>query len=304
MSGSQQLRRPQTSTDFQHGTRAINNVNRQISDSDLHEAARSGSLSKAQEAVSANRELLRRQNAQGNLPLHLAVEGGHKMVAMYLVGEYPQGSYVLNAERSSPLYLAVEGRHSELVDFVFRKLASDPDLISKIKKGKSIVHAAILNHSQEMLQMIRKHQPELIIKGRDAEGRTPLSCAAYYGFADMVEYLLKAFPESKSELDEDKDRSHAVHKACLRGHIEVLKVFHACFPKSFSAVDRYGQTILHVAAKEPKDKLKEVVSYLVGLQGIGKDLLSIEDENGCIPLDLALSSKNHQIVEILRQRNA
>lgn len=223
------------------------------------------------------------------------------MVAMYLVGEYPQGSCTLNAERLSPLYHAVEGRHLELVDFMFVKLASDPDLISKIKKGKSIVHAAIANHNQEMLQMIHKHQPELIIKARDAEGRTPLSCAAYNGFADMVEYLLKEFPKSKSDLDEDKDRSHAVHKACLRGHIEVLKVFHAYFPKSFRAVDRYGRTILHVAAKEAKDKLEEVVSYLVGLHGIGTELLSIEDEDGCIPLDLARRSMNHQIVKILQQ---
>ena len=156
----------------------------------------------------------------------------------------------------------------------------------------------------EMLQMIHKHQPKLISKARDAEGRTPLSWAAYNGFADMVEYLLREFPKSKSDRDEDKDRSHAVHKACLRGHIEVLKVFHAYFPKSFRAVDRYGQTILHFAAKEPKDKLKEVVSYLVGLHGIGKELLSMEDENGCIPLDLARSNKNRQIVEILQQYNA
>ncbi|KAJ8431587.1 hypothetical protein Cgig2_025629 [Carnegiea gigantea] len=304
MHRSQQLYRPQTSTDFQNGTRAVNNVNPQINDTDLHKAAQSGSLNKAREAVSANRELLRRQNAQGNLPLHLAVEVGHKKVAMYLVEEYPQGSYTLNAECLSPLCLAVEGRHLDLVDFMFRNLASDPDLISEIKKGKSIVHAAIVNHNQEMLQMIRKHQPELIKKARDAEGRTPLSCAAYNGFADMVEYLLKEFPKSKSDFDGDKNRSHAVHKACQRGHIEVLKVFHAYFPKSFRAQDRYGQTILHLAAKEPKDKLKEVVSYLVGLPGVGEELLSIDDENGCIPLDLARSNKNHQIVEILQQYNA
>ena len=146
LSSHQQPRRPQANTDFQRGTRAITNP--QIIDTDLHEAARSGNLSKAQEAVSAKRELLKRQNAQGNLPLHLAIQGGHKTVAMYLVGEYPQGSYELNAERLSPLYLAVQARQLELVDSMFQKLASDPNLISRLKQGKPIVHAAIINHHQ------------------------------------------------------------------------------------------------------------------------------------------------------------
>ena len=153
----------------------------------------------------------------------------------------------------------------------------------------------------EMLQVIRKHQRELIMETHDAEGRTPLSCAAYHGFVDMVEYLLKKSPKLISVRDKDKDLSYAVHKACLRGHIEVLKAFHAYLPKSLLVRDRCGLTILHVAAKVSQDKLKDVVSYLVGLHEIGQKLLSIKDEDECSPLDLAVSCKNHQIIKILRQ---
>jgi len=150
----------------------------------------------------------------------------------------------------------------------------------------------------EMLKAILMQQSDLI-STYDEAGRTPLSYAAYKGFEDMVEYLLKEFPKSISE--RDKDSSHAVHKACLGGHINVLKVFHLYFPKSLLVADRNGRTILHVAAKEHRDKLIDVVSYLVRLPEIGKQLLCKSDDEGDTPLALASESNNRQIQTILQQ---
>lgn len=150
----------------------------------------------------------------------------------------------------------------------------------------------------ELLQTILTRQPDLI-NAHDEAGRTPLSCAARCGYADLVEYLLREFPISISK--RDKDSSYAVHKACLGGHIDVLKVFHSYSPKSLLVQDRNGRTILHVAAKEHRDKLKHVVTYLVALPDIGKQLISKTDEEGDTPFALALESNNRQIQKILKQ---
>lgn len=167
-----------------------------------------------------------------------------------------------------------------------------------VGQGIPVVHAAIMDRNQELLQTILTRQPDLI-NAHDEAGRTPLSCAARCGYADLVEYLLKEFPISISK--RDKDSSYAVHKTCLGGHIDILKVFHLYSPKSLLVQDRNGRTILHVAAKEHRDKLKHVVTYLVALPDIGKQLVSITDEDGKTPFAVASKNDNRQIQKILEQ---
>jgi ankyrin repeat protein len=112
----------------------------------------------------------------------------------------------------------------------------------------------------------------------------------------MIGFLLKSFPESKKYPNTDK--TYPIHKACLGGDVNVLREFYNNFPKSVSIVDRQGQTVLHLAAKERGNKLKEVVIYLLSLPE-GKKLINMKDENGNVPLDLAKSSNNHEVERVI-----
>uniref|UniRef100_A0A803L822 Uncharacterized protein n=2 Tax=Chenopodium quinoa TaxID=63459 RepID=A0A803L822_CHEQI len=157
------------------------------------------------------------------------------------------------------------------------------------------VRAAIANQNQEMLATILESQPDLI-KSFDEEGLTPLSYAASKGIVEIVLYFLENFP--KTTYLRNKDKSYPIHKACLGGHVRVLEKFHSKFPTSLNSVDNHGRTILHIAAKERGNKLKHVVVYLLTLRE-GRELISKKDENYCTPLDLARSSRNGEVEELI-----
>ncbi|XP_021729889.1 protein ACCELERATED CELL DEATH 6-like [Chenopodium quinoa] len=157
------------------------------------------------------------------------------------------------------------------------------------------VRAAIANQNQEMLKTILEAQPDLIMS-TDEEGLTPLSYAASKGFDDMVLYFLENFP--KTTYIRSKDKSYPIHKACLGGHVRVLEEFYSKFPTSLSSVDNNARTILHVAAKERGNKLKNVVAYLLTLRE-GRELINKKDENRCTPLDLARSNRNGEVEELI-----
>lgn len=137
-----------------NNTQHDNRTNRaDIIDMELHTAATRGSITEARKVVHRKRELLWREDSERNLPLHLAVQNGHKEVARYLVTEYPQASYALNNLNVSPLYLAVVHRPKDLdlVERMFRELRSnsrDDIILESLKRGKSIVRAAIKDHDQ------------------------------------------------------------------------------------------------------------------------------------------------------------
>uniref|UniRef100_A0A803KVY7 Uncharacterized protein n=2 Tax=Chenopodium quinoa TaxID=63459 RepID=A0A803KVY7_CHEQI len=278
---------------FQHGIRT--NV---IDDLELHTAARCGNTKGAQEAVGKNKGLLCHKDSQGDIPLHLAVENGHMELAFFLVKEHPQGSYALNHSKISPLYLVVCRKDLDLVKDMFCRLAKDDKALDNLKKGKSIVHVAIADNNKEMLHTIFKYQRELI-KCTNEDGLTPLSDASLNGNLDIVRYLLKKFPNSISYPNDDK--SNPFHKAGLGGHVEVLKELYSnsITRGLLLAGDHRGRTVLHLAAKERDNKLRDVVSYLLNLKE-GKDLIKKKDENFRTPGDLAKMSSNNQVEQLIK----
>ncbi|XP_010680901.3 protein ACCELERATED CELL DEATH 6 [Beta vulgaris subsp. vulgaris] len=294
---SQSHRRRTNNTQHDNRTRA------DIIDMELHTAATRGSITEARKVVHRKRELLWREDSERNLPLHLAVQNGHKEVAVYLVTEYPQASYALNNLNVSPLYLAVVHRPKDLdlVESMFRELRNNSrndNILENLRRGKSIVHAAIKDQDQGMLQTILKHQPALIKSPDIEEGLTPLSYAAFNGFVETVGYILEKFPETLRN-NRNQDNSYPIHTACLGGQVEILKMFYSELPKAVFDTDSQGRTVLHLAAKERGNRLKHVVSYLVSLPE-GKELMKKKDENEFTPLDLAKRNKNREVEEVIK----
>ncbi|XP_057529960.1 protein ACCELERATED CELL DEATH 6-like [Amaranthus tricolor] len=286
--------------------RRSNNIIRRASscennDMELHNAASNGNLKRTHEAVCRKRELLwKMDSSTGNIPFHLAVINGHKEVASYLVMEYPQGSYTINYSKISPLYLAVrhfpQQYYLELIESMLHKLGRDDGLVSYLQQGKSIIREAIQNNNQEILKTIVKYGPDLM-KHCDEEDLTPLSYAASNGLVNMVGFILERY--LKSIKYQNKDKSYPIHKACLGGHIDILKMFYSKCPNSLLYEDQRGRTVMHLSAKQRCNKLKIVVNYLLTTKE-GMFLLNKKDENGCTPLDLAISNGNNEVQIIIK----
>ncbi|CAO2830305.1 unnamed protein product [Amaranthus hypochondriacus] len=145
------------------------------------------------------------------------------------------------------------------------------------RNANPIAYDAIDNRDEGELKKILKKQPDLL-KCMDENGLTPLSYAAFKGYVDMVVFLLKKYPKSKKYPNTDK--TYPIHKACLGGHVNVLKEFYMDSSESVITRDGKGRTVLHLAAR---NKLKEVVIYLLSLPE-NTQLKLIPDENGKLPL--------------------
>ncbi|KAL9241763.1 hypothetical protein vseg_015831 [Gypsophila vaccaria] len=284
--------RQQSRVVYQSNTANTCTINNYNNSDELHVATCSGNVTRVQEVVNLKKELMWCMDSQGNIPLHVAIEKGHIEVAMYLVREFPKGSYALNHFEKSPIYLAVAKGYKNLVESMLEHLVGDSKVIDTLRKDKSIF-AAITSKSLEMAQIMLKHQPKLI-KSTNDEGWTPLSYAAYTGVVDIVDFILETCPGSVL-----KDSSYPIHKACLGGHVHVLQKFEShCTLKVMTKPDQNGLNILHHAARAPQNKLKHVVSYLLSSR-FGRNLINMKDETNRTPYDLARYSQNHEVMLLL-----
>ncbi|KAH9619263.1 hypothetical protein KSS87_008027 [Heliosperma pusillum] len=299
-------------TTINHTTNNNNNNNNNMSD--IHSVTYNGDVTWVRDMISRKRELIWCKDAQGNIPLHLALEKGDKQVASYLIREFPQGSYALNQVQESPLYLGVVNGHKDLVESMLKNLARDiKEATKSLRKGKSILFPAITANSQVTValgigvRVVPSKQAQNAALGRArkwgtrkvgfgrAGGRARLWADRGRVGPEMVQVILETFPDLVS-----KDLSYPIHKACLQGHIHILEIFRTHCPKYFTKPDQDGLTILHHAAKEPNNKLKDVVSYLLNLEE-GKTLVNKKDQTKRTPFELALGSENGEVVAIFIQ---
>uniref|UniRef100_A0A7C9CZN9 Uncharacterized protein n=1 Tax=Opuntia streptacantha TaxID=393608 RepID=A0A7C9CZN9_OPUST len=146
------------------------------------------------------------------------------------------------------------------------------------------------------------------LKLRDANKQTPLSCAASNNCVNVVKYLVKELEKlgesifSADMKDGDAEKSHPIHRACIEGHLDVVKILcsHCVDLKlrpnlSMFAPNHHGQTILHLAAENGH---VNICKYLLTLPGCQVQK-GAKDKNGLTPGDLA--RPYHDLAQILRQ---
>jgi len=146
------------------------------------------------------------------------------------------------------------------------------------------------------------------LKLRDANKQTPLSCAASNNRVNVVKYLVRELEKlgesifSADMKDGDAEKSHPIHRACVEGHLDVVKILcsHCVDLKlrpelSMFAPNHHGQTILHLAAE---NRHVDICKYLLTLPGCQVQK-GVKDKNDLTPGDLA--RPHHDLAQILRQ---
>jgi ankyrin repeat protein len=128
----------------------------------------------------------------------------------------PGTAAALDADGFSELHLAAIGGHVGRV----RELISagaDVDVRQPTKHGTPLQYAAMLGHGETVTALIANHAT---FNARDAEGQTPLLCAAAEGHADVVRRLLDA----GANIDASADGWTALHYAVSRGHTQLAQL--------------------------------------------------------------------------------
>lgn len=227
-------------------------------------------------------ETVEETDAEGNTPLHVAVEAprnematvqvllanGARANAVNYIGAAPlhyvclrRGNYrgvasillengaAINLQTvagKSPLHFACEHQVLELVE-VLCLFGADPNLIDA--QGSTAVHLVVATpggrdtvRRQILGHLVARRANCLVANG---EGLTPIHLACRSGYVRCIQYLLEQRVDVGVVTAQGQN---ALHLACLGGHLEVTQLLvHVC-RAAIHAVDVDGNTPLHCCA--------------------------------------------------------
>ena len=119
-------------------------------------------------------------------PLHYACEGGHLSIVQYLIEKQNVDIDIKGYEERTPLHCACEKCHLPIAEYLISKGA---DAKAKDENGDYVIHYASKNGLLPIVQyLIEQQNVDIDIKGY--EERTPLHCACYFNYLDIVKYLV------------------------------------------------------------------------------------------------------------------
>uniref|UniRef100_A0A8C5GVK7 Ankyrin repeat domain 52 n=1 Tax=Gouania willdenowi TaxID=441366 RepID=A0A8C5GVK7_GOUWI len=246
-------------------------------------------------------------------PIHVAAANGHSDCLRMMIdyGEEGDLTNVVDKFSQTPLMLAVVGGHTDSVHFLLEKGAL-PD--NKDKRGSTALHRgsvlkveqlkvlncvvvsthgaqAVLGHD-DCVAALLQHKASAL--SRDAQGRTPLHCAASRGHEDCLEVLL----EFKTFIHEDGNPFTPLHCALTPLHAAAfaedvaglqLVLRHGA---DINSVDESGRSALMVAADKGHSGTVAILLHRA------KADLTLLDENRNTALHLACS-KAHEMCALL-----
>ncbi|XP_042501843.1 protein ACCELERATED CELL DEATH 6-like [Macadamia integrifolia] len=235
-------------------------------------------------------QYLRKKNLKGNTALHEALKNDQEEVARVLVTADPHISYWVNNDGKSPAYLAAEAGHLQLLEHMLGLLDDSHDL--RPWKGSTPLHAAIIKRDREVVGLVLRFKPELVL-ATDAKGRNPLHYAASIGYFDGIIELFKV--DTLPAYQADSGGLYPIHLAAISGHIKVIQLLLEGCPDSWKLLDKVSWNILHIAAGIGKEN---VVKYILKTPAL-EMLINERDYNGDTPLHLAAMGRHSKVVCVL-----
>uniref|UniRef100_M4CN51 PGG domain-containing protein n=1 Tax=Brassica campestris TaxID=3711 RepID=M4CN51_BRACM len=242
-------------------------------DSPLHIAARTGNLGKVRELIRGGcdgeelRELLSKQNLEGETPLYTAAENGHSAVVEEML---------------------------ERMDLQTASIAA--------RNGFDPFHVAAKQGHLEVLKILLETFPNLAMT-TDLLCTTALHTAATQGHIDVVNLLLET-DSNLAKIAKNNGKT-ALHSAARMGHVEVVNqndgvVVELVKPDVavLSVEDNKGNTPLHIATNKGRIK---IVRCLLSFEGIN---LNPINKAGDTPLDVAERIGNAELASVLKEAGA
>uniref|UniRef100_A0A5B6YPT2 PGG domain-containing protein n=1 Tax=Davidia involucrata TaxID=16924 RepID=A0A5B6YPT2_DAVIN len=268
-------------------------------DSPLHLAARAGNLIKVKEIFqkcdgNGVKDLLSKQNQEGETALYVAVENGNAPV----VGEFLKHLDLKTASIAArngydPFHVAAKQGHLEVLKEL---LNSFPNLVMTTDPSNSTaLHTAAAQGHIDAVNLLLEADSNLAKIARN-NGKTVLHSAARMGHLEVVKSLVSKDPSIGFRTD--KKGQTALHMAVKGQNVEIVLELIKPDPSVLSLEDNKGNTALHIATRKGRT---QIVHCLLLIEGIG---INASNKAGETPFDIAEKFGTPELVTILREAGA
>ncbi|KAF1892158.1 hypothetical protein Lal_00036515 [Lupinus albus] len=265
----------------------------------IHLAARAGNLSKLKEIIQncasdELKNLLAKQNLEGETPLYVASENGHALVVGEILKHLDLETASIAARNGyDPFHVAARQGHLEVLRELlhsFPNLAMTTDLANS-----TALHTAATQGHIDVVNLLLESDSNLAKIARN-NGKTVLHSAARMGHLEVVKALLNKDPSTGFRTD--KKGQTALHMAVKGQNEEILVELVKPDPTILSLGDNKGNTALHIATT--KGRIQNV-RCLLAMEGIN---INMTNKAGETPLDIAEKFGTPELVSILRAAGA
>ena len=207
-----------------------------------------------------------------------AIEEGDRDKVEHMLRKTPNLILSKSKKKLSPLMTAMYCHEYELADIILDRMMS-----------LTVFEAAATGKLVHIISNLA-HKPELV-NAYSEDGFQPIGLAAYFGHAEIVDYLIKAGAEVNSP-SKNSLKVAPIQSAVAGGHLEVTALLLEA-GASPNVREAGGYTPLHTAVNNGDVKL--VHKLLFG----GADLEAKSDKKET-PLDMALKSGHQEVVNLLK----
>ncbi|XP_033730010.1 serine/threonine-protein phosphatase 6 regulatory ankyrin repeat subunit B-like [Pecten maximus] len=203
-------------------------------------------------------------NNLGFTLLHLACNGGHTHICLYLIGECPRLFHIKDQFDHHCLHLVAQSGNvkcfQSIADLALKNMNKTQKEIFmeslKDKYGTTVLYHACLKGNKDICLYLIKEYPRLIYK-KDRFDRHCLHLIARSGnvecFQSIYDIALKDINETEKgifmERLLDNDGWTVLHHACLTGNKDICLYLIGEYPRLLSKKNRCEQHCLHLVAE-------------------------------------------------------
>ncbi|KAJ0972224.1 hypothetical protein J5N97_020183 [Dioscorea zingiberensis] len=268
-------------------------------DTQLHLAARAGNAALVEKTLSECKDthlkdLVSKQNQDGETALYIAAESGHVEVVHEILKVSDMQAAAIKANNSfDALHIAAKHGHAGVIGEL---LSSFPPLAMTTNTANSTAldTAAAQGHI-DVVNLLLGTDASLAKIARN-NGKTVLHSAARMGHVEVVKTLLSKDPDLGMRTD--KKGQAAIHMAVKGYNVEMVLELLKPDPLVINLEDNKGNTPLHIATRKGRP---EVLRALLSVEGIDVNAVNRAGET---PLGVAEKISNEEVAVILREAGA
>ncbi|XP_047335311.1 ankyrin repeat-containing protein At5g02620-like [Impatiens glandulifera] len=265
-------------------------------DSFLHSAARASNLIRVKDIISrfdsnTVRDLLSKQNQEGETPLYVAAENGHvSVVSEFLKHLDLQTASIVARNGSDPFHIAAKQGHLDVLKELLRCF---PNMVMTTDAANSTaLHTAAAQGHIHVVDLLLEANSNLAKIARN-NGKTVLHTAARMGYLEVARSILSKDPSIG--LMTDKKGQTALHMAVKGQNVEIVHELVKPDSKVLILEDTKGNTPLHIATRKGKF---EIIRALVSVKGVNVNAINKAGET---PLDIAEKFGNQEITTGIKE---